>query len=258
MSTAMTPVVTFGVFSVLAKIRNTQSLNTEIVFTSLTLFELLASPVSVLIETLGGVMSAVGSFQRIGEYLATETRVDRRQTTSDEEEKIYKLSLNSQPEDSGIDISTKREAFQNCMTVQNYSVSWDSEKPPILSGLNFEIKRSQVTMIIGPVGCGKSTLLKALLGETPRAPGLIKKAFHDAAYCNQTPWLTNGTVQQNILGVSEMDEAWYDTVIHACALDADLEQFNGGDKSMVGSKGITLSGGQQMRLVCFLGPCGDK
>jgi ATP-binding cassette subfamily C (CFTR/MRP) protein 1 len=285
MSTAMTPVVAFGVFTILAKIRHTHTLDIEIVFTSLTLFELLAAPVSVLIETLAGVMSAVGSFQRIGQYLATEARVDHRITTGEKKIRpdselsltlpLERLDLQIQSAldlDLDLDlniiesttttlvgslenipkaISTISEKTPNCMVIRKSSAGWDSKIPPILTDLTFEIKRSQLTMIIGPVGCGKSTLLKTLLGETPNAPGIIEKEFEDAAYCSQTPWLTNGTVQQNILGVSEMDETWYNTVIRACVLDIDISQFKGGDQMMVGSKGITLSGGQQMRLVSF-------
>ncbi|KAH8805474.1 putative ABC multidrug transporter [Xylogone sp. PMI_703] len=256
MSTAMTPVVGFGVFSILAKIRNTRPLDVEIVFTCLTLFELLAAPVSVLIDTLAGVMSAVGSFQRIGKYLATEPRIDPRLTLSNAKMPQHTLSNSKiRPRKSSLTLigrpvneELEKPPAANLMVVRNSSAGWNKETPPILTGLSFEIKKSQLTMIIGPVGCGKSTLLKTLLGETPSAPGVIEKAFEDAAYCSQTPWLTNGTVQQNILGVSEMDPTWYETVVAACALDTDIAQFNGGDQMMVGSKGISLSGGQQMRL----------
>ena len=264
----MTPMVAFGVFGVIAKIQNTGGLNSDIVFTSLTLFELLAAPVALLIETLAGVMSAVGSFQRIGQYLATESRIDMRLTTSHSEEmlggrfklhltipdekiRITDMELPLEPEKDIKVMPTMPEMDQKCLVARISRAGWNSHKPPILNDLNFEIKTSRITMIIGPVGCGKSTLLKTMLGEAPFAAGLIEKTFADVAYCSQTPWLTNGTVQRNILGISEMDEEWYNTVISACALDVDIESLQGGDKSMVGSKGVSLSGGQQMRLVCF-------
>lgn len=247
MSTALTPVITFLVFSVLAKVNNSQTLTPEILFPALTLFELLASPVSVLIETLGGVMSAVGSFQRIGEYLATEVHVDSRNNVTYEKHGSFGLEM--PPIIPRSIISMGRRGLENCVEVSKLSVGYGNNEAPVLKELNFEIKTSHIAMIIGPVGCGKSTLIHALLGEIPKSSGSIHIAFQEAAYCSQTAWITNGTVRQNILGELEMDEAWYNTVIHVCALDTDLEQFHGSDLSMVGSKGVRLSGGQQMRLV---------
>ncbi|KID91337.1 ABC transporter, transmembrane domain, type 1 [Metarhizium guizhouense ARSEF 977] len=246
MSTALTPVITFLVFSVLAKVNNSQTLTPEILFPALTLFELLASPVSVLIETLGGVMSAVGSFQRIGEYLATEVHVDSRNNVTYEKHGSFGLEM--PPIIPRSIISMGRRGLENCIEVAKLSVGYGNNEAPVLKELNFEIKTSQIAMIIGQVGCGKSTLIHALLGEIPKTSGSIHIAFQEAAYCSQTAWITNGTVRQNILGELEMDEAWYNTVIHVCALDTDLQQFNGSDLSMVGSKGVRLSGGQQMRL----------
>lgn len=137
----------------------------------------------------------------------------------------------------------------DCMIIQNASAGWQTGAIPILKGLVFRIRRSNLTIIIGPAGCGKSTLLKALLRETPYNTGSIHATFSEAAYCSQTPWLTNETVRQNILGNSIIDRQWYDTVVCACALEQDLQQFHHGGDSMVGSKKILLSGGQQMRLV---------
>jgi ABC-type transport system involved in cytochrome bd biosynthesis fused ATPase/permease subunit len=106
-------------------------------------------------------------------------------------------------------------------------------------------------MIVGPVGCGKSTLLRVLLGEVPEVSGIISTTFKNAAYCSQSPWITFGTVRQNIVGASQWDQKWYDTVIQACSLQADLQQLPSGDQTKVGVRGSRLSGGQQMRVVSF-------
>jgi len=68
------------------------------------------------------------------------------------------------------------------------------------------------------------------------------------AYCSQTPWLQSGTVRQAIIGIVDdklVDEAWYDTVVDACALTYDLSKFPKNDQTLIGSRGITLSGGQK-------------
>lgn len=261
---------------------------------SLTLFELLASPVSMLIETLAGVMSAVSSFERIRKYLVQDARTDldlaenmfgeseltelrgnqsimtlavsptdptfewwrtRLQSRSS-----MTLSGNRQPkrylheQPSTWSLSTHIPEFEfeenkeSCMVGKHFAAGWNPTQS-ILSGLDFTIKRTQLTMIIGPVGCGKSTFINALLGETPYVSGDLKRSFADSAYCSQTPWISNGTVRKNVMGVSATDEVWYRSVLHACALDDDIAQLSAGDETVVGSKGATLSGGQQMRLV---------
>jgi ATP-binding cassette subfamily C (CFTR/MRP) protein 1 len=71
----------------------------------------------------------------------------------------------------------------------------------------------------------------------------------EVAFCDQTPWLVNGTVQKNILGYSNFDGLWYNSVIHACGLEEDISNLPLGDQSLIGSKGIMLSGGQKQRIV---------
>ncbi len=46
-----------------------------------------------------------------------------------------------------------------------------------------------------------------------------------------------------------MDEVWYKKVIHVCDLEEDLDQMPDGDQTVIGSRGITLSGGQKHRIV---------
>lgn len=94
--------------------------------------------------------------------------------------------------------------------------------------------------------------MQALLGETVTHKGFLTIASSTSiAYCAQTPWLTNKTIQENILGNSLFDAEWYSRVIRACAILEDLRNYAAGDRTVVGSKGITLSGGQKQRIVCF-------
>ncbi|KAI8231960.1 ABC transporter [Colletotrichum sp. SAR 10_86] len=70
----------------------------------------------------------------------------------------------------------------------------------------------------------------------------------EIAYCSQAPWLENGTVRQNILGVSAYEEKWYNTVALACGLEPDFQALQKGDFTVVGSQGSNLSGGQKQRI----------
>ena len=79
----------------------------------------------------------------------------------------------------------------------------------------------------------------------------MRVGFTHAAYCDQSPWITNETAQRNILGTSLYEKQWYDQVVEACVLSDDLQALPRRDQEIVGTKGMNLSGGQQARLVCI-------
>lgn len=185
------------------------------------------------------LMAVVNCFQRIQKYLLEAERTDHRSTHHAEERPLINLDANDGPEGQ----------TSPCIKARNLSVAWSIDDEPILNDLSFDIDHKKITMLVGPVGCGKSTLLKALLGEVPECSGLISVAFKHAAYCSQSPWITFGTVQQNIVGASPWDQGWYDRVVQACALRLDLQQLPAGDQTKVGVQGSRLSGGQQIRVV---------
>ncbi|TKA78197.1 hypothetical protein B0A49_05202 [Cryomyces minteri] len=68
------------------------------------------------------------------------------------------------------------------------------------------------------------------------------------AYCAQSPWLRNLTLRENILGESAFNRVWYGTVTRTCGLQTDFSTLRKGDETMVGTKGISLSGGQKNRI----------
>jgi ATP-binding cassette subfamily C (CFTR/MRP) protein 1 len=252
------------VFSVIS--RNSQSgatLDTARVFTSLSLFSLLADPLQSLIMTLASFAGSVGSFKRIQEFLAMNARSDTRsvgdlQGTLQKHTSHHKGSPvpagiieDSDGEKSLVDTPQDYPQLSDnhAFAVYGGDFGWGTSREPLLREVNIMIPCDNFTMIVGPVGCGKSTLLKALLGEVPLLSGHVQCSSSEIAFCDQTPWHMNGTVQESIIGVSGLDEAWYTTVVHSCALDDDLRQLPRGDKTSIGSKGISLSGGQSQRIV---------
>lgn len=68
------------------------------------------------------------------------------------------------------------------------------------------------------------------------------------AYASQEPWSFNGSVLQNILFGKKYDERRFREVIKVCAMTKDLEQFDYGEKTLVGDRGVALSGGQKARI----------
>jgi ATP-binding cassette subfamily C (CFTR/MRP) protein 1 len=173
---------------------------------------------------------------------------------------------------SGIELCTlsKSPHTQKEVVVSLHDVrfGWKFASPPDMPGITLQIKSSPsgtVVILVGPVGCGKSTFLKGLVGETLVLEGELFMKYPDLAFCNETPWLSNTSIRNNIVGEdpSAFDSDWYRTVISACALDHDLKNMAAGDETSVGSKGSKLSGGQRQRIVgcliisCFYRPCID-
>lgn len=93
----------------------------------------------------------------------------------------------------------------------------------------------------------QTSLLHALLGELPLKTGSISIA-ENISYASQEPWLFAASVRQNILFGSEYQRDRYRQVVKVCALKADFDQFPYGDKTLVGERGVSLSGGQRARI----------
>ena len=260
------PVLTFMVFSVVALKSNGKStLDTSKVFTSLSLFALLAEPLSSLIMAMNAFAGSLGCFGRIQVFLETPEHEDRRIKPFGYE---FDNGQSSQSDTSASDSlgwseksSQDRKASRkdkailsfagsnaDAVSVEQGSYGWKTEDEALLSSIQMKVPQGKLTMVVGPVGCGKTTLLKALLGEVPASSGTIRVLASDVSYCDQSPFHMNGTLRDSITAFSEFDERWYNTILEACALDEDLRQMPLGDQTQIGSKGIALSGGQSQRL----------
>lgn len=118
---------------------------------------------------------------------------------------------------------------------------------PTLENINAAFPKGKLIGIIGPVGEGKSSFLQALLRELPLESGTIR-INGTISYACQEPWVFAGSIRQNILFGQKMDRHRYDSIIASCALQKDLDQLPHGDKTMIGERGQSLSGGQKARI----------
>ncbi|XP_022104006.1 ATP-binding cassette sub-family C member 9-like [Acanthaster planci] len=134
--------------------------------------------------------------------------------------------------------------------VTNGTFSWDSGSSTTLTGINVEIPKGKLTMIVGQVGTGKSSLLSALLGEMHTLTGTVQfnKKEKGVAYSAQRAWLLNASLRDNILFGQELESEKYQAVVSACSLQPDIDILPGGDQTEIGEKGINLSGGQKQRV----------
>nr|XP_023021441.1 probable multidrug resistance-associated protein lethal(2)03659 [Leptinotarsa decemlineata] len=138
------------------------------------------------------------------------------------------------------------EIREHGIQFSDVSASW-TENENTLKKISLQIPPGTLCAIVGPVGAGKSSLLQVLLGELPVKSGKVALGG-EISYSSQKPWLFQSTIRNNILFGQPYNKFWYEKVIDVCALQKDLEQFPQRDKTVVGERGVSLSGGQRARI----------
>ncbi|XP_015175310.1 PREDICTED: multidrug resistance-associated protein 1 isoform X7 [Polistes dominula] len=198
-------------------------LDSETAFVSLSLFNILRFPLSMLPMMIGNIVQAYVSIKRINKFMNTE-ELDPNNVQHDPSE-LHPL------------------------VIENGSFAWDMENSdkPILKNINMTIEQGQLVAVVGSVGSGKSSLISAFLGEMEKLNGRVNTKG-SVAYVSQQAWIQNATLQDNVLFGKPLNKAFYNRVIDACMLGPDLEMLPAGDQTEIGEKGINLSGGQKQRV----------
>ncbi|MGH8901067.1 MAG: ATP-binding cassette domain-containing protein [Egibacteraceae bacterium] len=138
-----------------------------------------------------------------------------------------------------------------------------------VTGIDLDLPAGSFTVVCGPIGSGKTTLLRALLGLLHPAEGAVRwdgrvvtdLAAHmippRCAYLPQVPKLFSASLRDNLtLGVATAEDALAATVRRA-ALDGDVERMADGLDTMIGPRGVRLSGGQIQRAATARALLGD-
>lgn len=139
---------------------------------------------------------------------------------------------------------------QKSLYLENVTADWvlfSGEVNVGVKDINLEVTEGKLCVVIGQVGSGKSTLLQVILGELELDEGTIE-VNGVLSYAAQESWLFEGSIKNNIVFVEEFDEQRYKEVTRVCALERDFELFPHGDETLVGERGISLSGGQKARV----------
>ena len=127
---------------------------------------------------------------------------------------------------------------------------------PIFEGVSFSAQPGDIIGVTGPVACGKSTLGRVFLGERPyggsvriggrELSGLSpREAASTVGYLGHDPELWNDTVEENVLCGEAGDAMRF---LALTALDGEVRAMEQGLRTVVGSGGVRLSGGQAQRL----------
>ncbi|KAL9237378.1 hypothetical protein vseg_011933 [Gypsophila vaccaria] len=195
------------------------------VFTFVASVRLVQEPICIIPDVIAVAIQARVAFGRIVEFLeAPELQTEK--------------------------VRKKRNVdnIDHAILIKSANLSWETNSSkPTLKSINLEVRVGEKVAICGEVGSGKSTLLASILGEVPSIEGTVNVNGR-IAYVTQTAWIQTGTIRDNILFGSALDEQRYQETLYRCSLVKDLEILPHGDMTEIGERGVNLSGGQKQRI----------
>ncbi|KAJ2715923.1 Multidrug resistance-associated protein 1 [Coemansia spiralis] len=125
---------------------------------------------------------------------------------------------------------------------------WTAGDAPVLADASLQARAGELVTVCGATGSGKSALLLAVCGQLELAGG-SGRVTGRIGYVEQAPWVMGGSsVRDNIVFGREYDSELYARVLYACALDTDVDRWPAGDLTVVGDRGVNMSGGQRARV----------
>lgn len=198
-------------------------LTASLVFTCVSLFNLLEDPFASLSRLISAFANARVGAKRISFFL--------------EQPQVLNAEASDEFKNQSPDIT-----FSNC------DLKFEDSEVPALKNLNFKIYSGEMIAVVGPVGAGKSTLLLALMRELRLSRGELAIPKLKTAYVSQEAYLINGTFRDNLLlGSNKSDAEIHRALLRSCLLE-DIKNWDAGLETEIGEKGVNLSGGQKQRL----------
>lgn len=167
--------------------------------------------------------------------------------------------LKEQPEiESGKGVG---KPIKGTLEFKNVSLSYPETGIKALDNLNLTVPSGSTLGIIGNIGSGKSTLLDTLMRLYDPSEGSIYLDGHNLkefqlselrnniGYVPQNAFLFSESIEDNIrFGKPEATEEAIQTVAKKAAVHDNIIKFKEGYKTLLGERGVTLSGGQIQRV----------
>ncbi|XP_068901758.1 probable multidrug resistance-associated protein lethal(2)03659 isoform X2 [Tenebrio molitor] len=228
---------------ILVAVLYNETLTPQYVFALLIIYDALRQTSHLWSWSLISTSELMVSLRRIEQFLLLE----QKHTTN--------LPLFIEPSLHNIDRNINKlekgteEFDQLCgVSLKNVNAKWDvTSSNSNLVDVTITATTGQLVAVVGVAGSGKSTLLQVIVKEVPHLSGNLN-IRGSLSYAPQEPWIFTGTLRENILFGENMDERKYQEVIRVCCLEHDISSFSYGDNTLVGEKGVMLSGGQKARV----------
>jgi ATP-binding cassette, subfamily B, multidrug efflux pump len=153
------------------------------------------------------------------------------------------------------------EKLKGAITLNNLSFTYPDGKDPVLKQVSFHIPAGTMVGILGRTGSGKSSLVELLLHLYDVAPGMllfdgidsrdlsISSLRQSIGYVPQDNFLFSDTIAQNIaFGLNQSDEKNIEIAAKLSDIHENIIGFKDGYQTILGERGVTVSGGQKQRL----------
>lgn len=156
----------------------------------------------------------------------------------------------------------KNFQFKEKIEFQNVSFRYENTEKWVIKNVSFTINIGETVCITGQTGSGKSTLAKLLLGIYQPNEGTIffdgiplNEINHNAfskqiSYVDQDVFLFSDTIKNNLLFGTDQNLSDEESMqfLKQCAMDEEVLNFKEGIHTVIGERGVTISGGQKQRL----------
>jgi ABC-type multidrug transport system fused ATPase/permease subunit len=207
----MVSVATFSFYSMTDTV-----MDPTVVFPAIALFAGLITPLTQATMAIQSFSKFFVSWKRLEEFLVTKKTIG---STLDDQKEFADYSIR----------------FQNVVTQTAFQLQVD-----------LEIPKCGLVALIGTIGAGKTLLCKAILDQVATEGVISTKG--SLAFCDQSTWIMNGTIKENIVFTHEFDQEKLSRVLRETGLDLDLKSFSDGIDTILSHNGSSLSGGQAARV----------
>lgn len=147
------------------------------------------------------------------------------------------------------------------LSFENVQFKFGNSERHILDGISFDVKPGQKVALVGKVGSGKTWLINLLPRLVDPTGGAIKLDGTDLrlykledlrssiGYVPQEPVLFSDTVRNNIIfGRESISDTVLEWAIEVAQLKDEIATFPKGLDTAIGTRGMSISGGQKQRL----------
>lgn len=152
--------------------------------------------------------------------------------------------------------------FKNCLQISNIAYRYPDADEDVLAGISLKIRKGESIALVGASGAGKSTLADIVLGLLkPHSGGvyvdgeniyeICEKWANIVGYVPQKTYLIDDSIRRNVaFGIADedIDDEMIWSVLDKAQMKKYVKSLPQSIDTIVGERGIRLSGGQIQRL----------